>query len=694
MFISSQYWKRAALSKSGRPELESQESDILIQSHIGLYQDNCKLVKFQKGKVYLTNKRIIFVSNDQGSSHHLSMDLIDIEDISLYNGFMKSSPKIILKMRKKRAESISTQRSQASAKEASEVNWICPICSFSNAVRTDIQIKSDLDVPPCRNCGVKPPQYLIQGVIQAGSKVMTPANNVVSKDGFQCPTCTFLNDVSMKNCEMCGTRLVSSSIPPQLLNDTAEKELLLELESNGSQSNLNVSSSPDLNKQIIKLSFRKGGVKTFMDKLELARDQAVWEYMSQKSKINVDVIEPGSQSEVHENKGPKFGIQGLQNKREIESIQKSLLLNNSLQDLENLMEKARDLIELSKSYQRVLPKDQKNSSLINETAKILANSKTSINILNNIITKNEFVNNSSDSSLLSSLRKKSKGSDLYVEELSRQLYEFLVDSDIITKNHGLITLYDLFLIYNKARGINLISPQELFQGVQLFDSLNFKYVLVSVPLTTKNVGDITKGDETKAQSDDKFYVISNKNFSFNSIVLKIERFFDEQQKTKNIFYGLSVLEIQKHPQIKLNINYIILNQILLNSCVEGSFCVDQELQGSFFYKNEILSYNWDDYMNGNDRVIEVHDHEIEFDIETWVSENLPDQYDGQYDDDEEEDLETGLDGSKSMNTSEYDLNYRLGSKYMTSNDELDPAEIRPSYKEFNGTLRDLEGLKF
>ncbi|ODV98429.1 hypothetical protein PACTADRAFT_37879, partial [Pachysolen tannophilus NRRL Y-2460] len=411
MKYSSQYWYPIRLSTSGRPELIEDdkfvENDILIQNNIGLYQDDCKIIDYQDGKVYLTNKRLIFVDNKNSSNKNIAMNLTDIQDIMAIGGFLKTSPKIMLKMKKFRTKSRSAGKNNSGSGNGSintmELNWICQICSFSNQIKSNYALESDADLPPCKSCGMKPSRELIETVLRTGTDSRSSIS-AVSQEGFQCPTCTFINDLSLKNCEMCGTRLTSSNLPPQ---------------------------ADEIDPTIIKFSFRKGGVKTFLSKLLVAKDQAEWEFLQQNSKINsdsivtttgsADIIPSTSTVNIVET-GPKFGIHGLENTSELKNSRYASLLNNSLYDLENLISKANELIELK-------------------------------------------------SSLLSSLKKQSSNYDLYLEELARQLYEFLIDSDIISKNHGLITLFELFILYNRARGINLISPEELFNSAKLFEKL-------------------------------------------------------------------------------------------------------------------------------------------------------------------------------------------------------------------------------
>jgi ESCRT-II complex subunit VPS36 len=66
---------------------------------------------------------------------------------------------------------------------------------------------------------------------------------------------------------------------------------------------------------------------------------------------------------------------------------------------------------------------------------------------------------------------------MFQSELSRQLSEFLEKRGILSREGGVITLFDLFAVYNRARGISLISPKDLLAACELFPSLRLPFRL-------------------------------------------------------------------------------------------------------------------------------------------------------------------------------------------------------------------------
>lgn len=59
--------------------------------------------------------------------------------------------------------------------------------------------------------------------------------------------------------------------------------------------------------------------------------------------------------------------------------------------------------------------------------------------------------------------------DIYERELSRQVYDYLMQAHYSTNTP--ISLIDLYCLYNRARGTDLISPEDLLRAVQLFPRL-------------------------------------------------------------------------------------------------------------------------------------------------------------------------------------------------------------------------------
>jgi ESCRT-II complex subunit VPS36 len=73
--------------------------------------------------------------------------------------------------------------------------------------------------------------------------------------------------------------------------------------------------------------------------------------------------------------------------------------------------------------------------------------------------------------IISPVTKLSAGRQYY-HLLARQVADLLYDQNRITRLGGVVSLTDLYCLYNRARGTELVSPDDLLQAVRLMDSLH------------------------------------------------------------------------------------------------------------------------------------------------------------------------------------------------------------------------------
>ncbi|KAJ4149341.1 Vacuolar protein-sorting-associated protein 36 [Fusarium falciforme] len=112
-----------------------------------------------------------------------------------------------------------------------------------------------------------------------------------------------------------------------------------------------------------------------------------------------------------------------------------LLIGSAFEDLEALMSSAKEVIALAERFARQTNNGQGNASA--EENAILAESASQLGL----ITTKDIVGGGSSESL-------------YLSELSRNLAEFLTDDSrgVLKKAGGIITLVDLWAMFNRARG--------------------------------------------------------------------------------------------------------------------------------------------------------------------------------------------------------------------------------------------------
>lgn len=552
--------------------MEGNEHELFVQSTVGLYMDDNKLANYNSGRVYLTNERIVYVS-DNTKSTSISLKVVSIDDVEFYNGFLKSSPKVTIKVKPAGScEGITKKQNIVLA-------WVCTICYFTNDLKTSNyeleRMREDCNVlPVCDNCGVKASWSSLESVLK--DKVSTVDVDLVSYDGTYCPDCTFLNHPTMLNCEICGAILKKAQ-------DTKSGKDSVEfiLESSKHLDYLNINT--------FKLSFRNGGAKAFYKALQETIKSALWELVEDSNGVNRNAVmvhkdeydASANQLNVPSKTKPVSnlrGIHGLTTLSEKNNNDASVLLNSSIQDLKQLMSKAEQLISFSQKYNITLEKNHIEPSAADNSLSKILESQAKITKLSNLLQGQQALKTGIDFKKKNSLaalksvgkatETKSRLPQLYLEELSRHLSEFLTSFNILDRSEGLITLQELFLLYNKTRKVNLISPEELYDAVSLFKPLKLNFTVTDVPLHQ---------DEKASHSKDRIVIISNKSQSI-SITDKILSFVREHP-------GKSILELQN---TSFNMSYMILKTILDKLVYTSELVIDSTIEGILYWPNEIL----------------------------------------------------------------------------------------------------------
>lgn len=137
-------------------------------------------------------------------------------------------------------------------------------------------------------------------------------------------------------------------------------------------------------------------------------------------------------------------------------------------------------------------------------------------------------------------------------ELAKQLAEFLPKHLV----SGMITLTDAYCIYNRARGTDLVSPEDLYKSCVMLNKMNLPIQLKEFESGVKI---IVKRDETISQT--VLDIISEKEF-VSSV-------------------GLAN---------KLGVSMILTKEHLLMMEGKGILCRDETAEDVRFYKNFFFSY--------------------------------------------------------------------------------------------------------
>jgi len=503
------FFRQLHLTTALRPSLADDEALLFVQDGVGLYEGKFKIPNHQNGHVYLTSHRVCYVDNDEPRKYSVGIDLKEIERAEFYAGFLKSSAKVTLVSKPSRDSqqfvqspvpnrvSVAGPWTSGTPSPAPAIappppppprdlnaTWICSICGLSNPVPSNFDpamANQHTPLPPCLACGVKPPLVvMVKATIAAMSNRPAaesnpslsntsgqPTNGVTPLEGSvpvsrnRCPRCTFQNHPSLSSCEMCGAAIQTGLDRRQraLMDPTLQRT-----DSPGPMLKLNGSIVGSESIESMRLSFRAGGEKTFMERLKGALVQRKWLLHSAPpvpkpmtttpQNSGTTPITPGFPNSTS---SPQriVGIAGLE-KRGAELRQNNqAVIGSAFEDLEALMTSAKEVIQMAEQFAR----QTNNGSADSDARQILSDSASALGLMT---TKDM-------------LGSGSAAEQLYVTELARDLAEFLTDDrkGTLRKEGGIISLVDLWQVFNRTRnGIELISPLDFQKAAEMWETLN------------------------------------------------------------------------------------------------------------------------------------------------------------------------------------------------------------------------------
>ncbi|KAG8931841.1 hypothetical protein FRC02_002076 [Tulasnella sp. 418] len=478
--------------------LYEDESLITSQDGVGLYDGKDKLPEQQVGTTHVTSHRLIYIDLVNPRHQSIALNLSNVRQTEYYAGFLKSSSKVTLVLGPSSTSAADDDEENQGDTESSRgpawftEAWICPVCSYSNPP------SANEGPPVCVLCGVtRDPEMASRGSSKPTASIAIPPAsssrslaaveslsalgtskslpNVVGVEGSQdvppggseglaCPTCTFLNHPSMKLCEMCSTPLRSkpraSLQPPQLT-----------VSQRSAPASRAATPGPDAHNAVMKISFRKGGDKPFYASLKKTLMEKAWERK---------VVGPSTIS--NQVMGPSSGIHGIMESVASSARAEGENISSSLKDLEALMAKAKDMVQLAESLntklvaqeeaqakQRLLPGSGSASpvtTIESEEAKFIRSSMARLGLTTMAITKDMV-----------------KDEEQYHEELAKELAGVLLGVGVAASktgsdgskggmglmklHHGIIGLDEVWCAWNRARGVALVPPSSLMTVIPL-----------------------------------------------------------------------------------------------------------------------------------------------------------------------------------------------------------------------------------
>ena len=291
----------------------------------------------------------------------------------------------------------------------------------------------------------------------------------------------------------------------------------------------------------------------------------------------------------------KTGISALESNQGHIIKKNEFILESSLEDLNSLMSKAKELNNLIKSFDKVI---NVNSISNNEYQKTLDESKSTLGIGNTNDSFHYLVLNNNFNFL-----NKLDNKEIFYKELARNLAIFIQNfvfgigdnsMKLITNEYsgGIISLIDLYSLYNISLGFNnnLISPSDLLESVSYFDSLKLPLKFRKFEKSGLLVIQDSKCTDEEILNQVTDFLINKKFRLQNSEVIDSE-YQSVENKIKGsgeYFRGINIQTLVK----EMNLSVAILQEILDIGLMNGSLLIDEDISGTSYYLNEIDNYEW------------------------------------------------------------------------------------------------------
>eukprot|EP00731_Ephydatia_muelleri_P031182 Em0022g696a len=273
----------------------------------------------------------------------------------------------------------------------------------------------------------------------------------------------------------------------------------------------------------ILLSFRKGGHDEFFRILQSQLAEKAWE----KS------LPPPPKAD---NATVRAGIVGIERNIEKKQRETNQQVTQAFKDIDALIEKAKDMVAIVNKF---AAKIEEKKGTVSEDETVAFKSCLLSAGIANPVTKETYGSGSA-----------------YHKELAKQLVTFL--DKPLQESGGMMTLSDVYCRYNRARGLELVSPDDLLNACEMFEALK-------LPLRMRRF-------ETGV------VVVQSLSHSEEAVI----RDTSELVKQKG---HLSAQELSK---LVKGLSIMLATERLLMSERAGNLCRDDTVEGLQFYPNRFL----------------------------------------------------------------------------------------------------------
>jgi ESCRT-II complex subunit VPS36 len=256
------------------------------------------------------------------------------------------------------------------------------------------------------------------------------------------------------------------------------------------------------------------------------------------------------------------GLSGIIKKQERELSSVDSLTKQALNDMDALMQHARTVVKVVKDYAAYLEESRggasggasSRSGAAGETESETGETNEIETILQEI-------------GIASPVTKFSAGK-LFHQQLARQIADILHEGSRLRKLGGMITVTDLFCLVNRARGTELVSPDDLLKSVQCMEFLHVGMRLKRYQSGVLVLQLDSCSEETLCQS-------------ILDCIIRNER---DTERRLGFKQGMLAFEVSQ----ELKLSLIVTKELLLAAEMRGLLCRDESYQGLAYFSNIFL----------------------------------------------------------------------------------------------------------
>ena len=337
----------------------------------------------------------------------------------------------------------------------------------------------------------------------------------------------------------------------------------------------------------VKISCGENTQKNVLDDIRTALQRKAWKEEEEVGYAAASSVASSSLSPT------RAGVAGIVEAESREKIASRALAAEALQgDLASLERHAKKMVALAENYAievekaRIRKAAAAASAAVSNTESSSSSSSASVEADEAWTQQMQNVGTLAAGMGIVSPVTKSIAGSAYTSELARQLSVVLRPH--LQRRGGVVLLTDAFCLLNRARGTEVVSPEDLYEASLLLGELKLGMQLRVVLVTSGKEGQGGGGGGS-------FRAIQLDTFSDAAVTSRILAMIDERkgggggggEKCNSIAYYQSFVTAHEITKL-MGIPLPFVKQILLQAEKNGTLCRDESIAGLRFFKNLIV----------------------------------------------------------------------------------------------------------